>query len=468
MSYYFRNFILVAFATCSLVHQASGQVEEPVVDQAVRVLKNIDTNKTKHWAVKTLENAATRDSSAYVMNCLGLAYMAGMGVEPDSVKAVMWLENAGRKGFVNAYHNLGMLYKYGKCGVRQNFVKAYNYFSVGADSGSVTCIYDKGFMLYKGLGCEQDYKKAAGCFLSVSEKQHSPSLYMLGLCYRNGYGVPQDTVMASFYLNRSASLGYRDASEELARPYGETYLDDIYSNGDMLSNIPGTLPEILHNVNDVNLINGSYQGYLAVYDWSGKHMLGEKPMSMTANKDGDKVNGLMVIGEDSVPFRAELAKDSMLVFKKGSIMLYDRYVPDGKVKYSLSSMAFDVWNDRMSGRLKLYSHRMKEPERPMYFELRRDGVNSIANGGSCNDILVIPNPFETDFEVTFDLQHDTDVQVRLFSIYGMMVWNRSFGCLSKGENKIRITPNVKPGKYVLNIKAGEQVFHTIIIKKGGM
>ena len=47
------------------------------------------------------------------------------------------------------------------------------------------------------------------------------------------------------------------------------------------------------------------------------------------------------------------------------------------------------------------------------------------------------------------------------------MWKHEFGELDAGEQIMNMMPNVVPGTYVLNIAAGEQFFHTIIIKKEG-
>lgn len=462
---YLRYFILVVFATILGVYNSFGKVDKQMVKHAINVLKDIDNDKTKEWAITILEESVRDDSSAYVMNCLGLAYMAGVGVEQDSTKAIMLLENAGRKGYADSYHNLGIMFKESECGIRQNFEKAYKYFSIGADSGSVFCKYDKGFMLYKGLGCAQNYSEALENFLSAAEYKHAPALYMLGLCYRNGFGVHKDTVKASNYLNYSASLGYRDAYEELARPYEETYLHQQLSNNDYSSNIPVKMPDVSTEINDLNLINGSYHGYLIIYDWSGNYIIGEKPLSMTAERNGNTVYGAMVIGVDTVPFDAEITSDSKLVFKKGDLMLNERYINSGKVKYRMENMNFNVWDDKIIGSLNLYSLKLKEPDRPMYFELYRNNVDNIVENRKFDNVIVSPNPFEFNFDASFELQYDTDIKVRMFNIYGMMVWQKSLGNLSKGKHTITLSPNIKSGKYVLNIKAGENTLHTIIIKK---
>ena len=353
----------------SLTKTEQKRVWKSRVERANRVLKGIDESKTKDWAINVLETAVTQDSSALAMNSLGIAYLQGNGVEADTTMGISWMEKAGQQGYVHAYYNLGYIYRFAEYGMKQDFKKAYGYFSSGADKGSADCMYVKGMMLYKGTGCDQNYTEAFRCFKEAAEKRHRPSLYMLGLCYRNGYGVERDSDLATEYLYRSAMLGYRDAREELERPNPENCLGDFHADG----NIPDEMPQVSPSVNDTSLIAGCYYGYLATYDWSGKHLIGEKPMSMTVQKHGPAVTGQMVLGTDTVPFRANLTEDQRIDFTSGSLKMDERYTTSGAVKYRLINILYDVWNEKIRGRLNLYSLSQKEPERPMYFELMREG-----------------------------------------------------------------------------------------------
>ncbi len=85
--------------------------------------------------------------------------MYGLGTPADTISSVKWLRAAGERGYPDAYHNMGLMYKDG-IGVKQNFEKAYNSFMAGVEKGSVMCYYDAGFLLYKGFGCQQDYVQA--------------------------------------------------------------------------------------------------------------------------------------------------------------------------------------------------------------------------------------------------------------------------------------------------------------------
>lgn len=139
-------------------HCVYSQVSEHEMRLAVDILKGKDNARTKEWAVSTLERSLLYEKDAYALNVLGIAYLHGIGAEADTVKALSYLSSAGERGYKLAYHNLGMYYKYAD-GSRQDFVKAYEAFSLGAAAGSTACRYDKGFMLYKGLGCAQDYEE---------------------------------------------------------------------------------------------------------------------------------------------------------------------------------------------------------------------------------------------------------------------------------------------------------------------
>ena len=458
--------ILLLCAFCS-VSMADNKTDS--IKHAVRILKGMDKDRSLSWAVSILRSAADNDSIAYAMNSLGMAYMAGIGVEQDSIQCVYWLEKAAANGFKEAFHNLGRMYKNSYCGVKQDFVKSYQYFEKGAEKNSVLCMYDMGFMLYKGLGCGQDYQHAAELFQKASNRDYSPALYMLGLCYRNGYGVEADTARANFCLKRSAALGYRYAIEELCRPHPENYMHEDYIDNATYGNVPENMPDISPEVNDTSLLAGEYQGFVVMYDWSGSYVLGEKPVMMTMGRDKDGISGITVFGNDTVPFRATMSKEGKLKFSEGDISLCERYYTSGKVRYRMDYAMFDIWQDNIKGELRLYSLWLNEPERPMYLELHRKGSDMQPAKDRYSRITISPNPFSSTFTANFELPATAaDAKVKIFDKYGALVYSRSLGNLQAGKHSLPISPDILQGTYVLNITAGKQVLRTIIVKNGGM
>ncbi len=257
----------------AISHQISTQINYDDMRLAVDVLKGKETTHDKTWAVNVLEESLETKRDAFALNVLSIAYLHGLGVKPDTAKAVAYMEESGANGFRMAYHNLGMYYKYLDPS-KQDFVKAYESFRKGANAGSPICCYDAGFMLYKGLGCQQNYKDAFELFRKASETDHVPSLYMLGLCYRNGYGVERDEDAARFLLDRASSYGYRHAMDELNREKPENDPRKHFVNIDETMEIPATMPDIEPYIPDnKGALAGKYQGVLVTYDWSGLNVI---------------------------------------------------------------------------------------------------------------------------------------------------------------------------------------------------
>ena len=438
------------------------------VMHAVGVLKGIYQDYTKEKAVSILLNAAENDTVAYAMNALGLAYMEGIGTEQNAEKAISWLKKAGENGYCDAYHNLGVIYKLGKCGEKQNFTAAYNAFIKGAEAGSDACRYGAGFMLYKGLGCAQDYGKAMELFQTASDNGNVYATYMLGLCYRNGYGTAQDEEQGMELLNQAATLGYSAAIEEMSRKNPENYLSGIIVSDSAFTDIPASMPEIKADVNDTTLLRGKYSGCVVMYDWSGRHVLGEKPVCMSVSRTGEEISGYLLLGTDSVPFKADITAEGSLKFKKSYVSLKERYTFNGKVQYKLDSADLDIWNDRIRGRLSLYSLSQREPERPMFMELYRGAYGKTDNDNTCANgyIAIAPNPFDSQFDAIFELREKATATARVFDKFGVLIWQQSLGTFEAGKHKVTLSPDIRPGYHVLNISAGKQVLRTIIVKKG--
>lgn len=436
---------------------------EDYVRHAVGVLKGIFSDYNKERAVYILHEAAEQDSMPYAMNALGLVYLEGVGVKKNAPEALYWLEEAGKHGIVDAYHNIGAVYKEGRSGIKQDFAKAYDAFSRGAALGSKACNYDAGFMLYKGLGCEQSYAEAIKLFEVAANKGHSGALYMLGLCYRNGYGTSQDERKAIEILSKAAEYGFSAAIEELERQYPENYL---HISGYDNIGIPLCMPEINNELNDTTLFDGDYEGYLVVYDWSGEFILKEMPVKMFVSRNGDEASGNISIAEYDIPFAANILDDCTLKFKDCFVSLKERYTRKGKVKYKLNYAKLDIWEDEIKGELSLYSLNHREPEKPMYIQLRRSNSSKQTNS-KFNRISVTPNPFISVINADIELEGACNVATRIFDKYGMLVFQQDMGFLEKGKQRISLSPNLKAGYYVLNITADKQILRTIIINEGG-
>ena len=341
---------------------------EDYVRHAVGVLKGVFFDYSQEEAIKILHEVAEQDSMPYAMNALGRAYLKGTGVKKNMREALHWLEEAGKHGIADAFHDVGAVYKEGRSGIRQDFAKAYDAFLQGARLGSKKCSYDAGYMLYKGLGCEQSYAKAIELFDVAVKKGNSAAMYMLGLCYRNGYGTEQDEDKAMEWLNKAADNGSTAAEEELAREYPENRLHKTL----VASNDIKSIPETNGVVKDAAMLKGDYAGCLVVCDWSGEYLLKELPVEISVLRNGNEATGnIFIKGYGKIPFSAEVREDGMLKFKDSYAELKERYTKKGKVRYRLDYAKLDIWKDGAKGELSVYSLNHKEPEKPIYIHLNR-------------------------------------------------------------------------------------------------
>lgn len=458
-------FILIFMSV--LLNGMYASVTDSDVSHALSTLKGLEYGMSEQQAIEVIKDAAANNGDARAMNALGLFYMNGMFMDKDTVMGVRWLESAGAGGYAEAYHNLGVSYKLARYGMAQDLARAFGYYKAGADSGSVSCMYDAGYMLYKGLGCQQDYAQAAELFRTAAEYSHPAAMYMLGLCYRNGYGTERNDELASSFLKRATVLGSRAAMEELLRPEPENCLEDIIVQSDLGTEVPGTMPLIAPQVNDTSIVRGEYQGYIVMYDWSGQHVIGEKPVAASIMRDADGVYGQLVLGADTVPYRAELTAGGKMVFSNITTSMNERYTPGRRTPYHFDNVQLDIWNESLRGDVSLYNMKEKEPERPMYMELQRVGGSMDNNALYCH-VTASPNPFSASFEAMYELAGMAEAKVRVFNQLGVMVWSDALGTLDAGKHSLSITPNIPDGTYVLNIAAGKQIFRTIIVKKGGV
>lgn len=134
-----------------------------------------------------------------------------------------------------------------------------------------------------------------------------------------------------------------------------------------------------------------------------------------------------------------------------------------KVNYILNETLLDVWQNRIAGKLSLYSLKLNEPERSMYMEqqkgptpalLTREGDDADKDADRYTRIVASPNPFSTDFSATFQLAEASEAHVRIFNQFGVLVYSRALGVLEAGTHSESFSPNILDGTYVLNIKAG--------------
>lgn len=463
-----RQLVIALTTMCMLftsISTASAVESTQDIRQAVNVLKGLDFDRDSLWAIGVIKQAAEVDSIAYGMNALGMVYLYGLVLDKDEALATYWLEQAGKHGYLKAYHNLGMFYKRHE---QQDFNRAFHFYKTGAEAGSVMCYYDLGYMYYKGLGCRQDYSKAAEWFWKGADRDHVPCLYMLGLCLRNGYGMEQDESRATFYLRRAALLGHTPAKEELARHKPENSWEKTHVNINPLLELPANMPDIEPYITSAADMEGQYQGALVVYDWSGQHVINVHQVAMTTSVKDSTLTGKWCEGEDTICIKGIVSQSGQVRFEEGFITKYDRYMAEQPMLHRFENADISAIGALITGRIRLYSIEEREPDRPMYLTLQKtiDAANS--DSEESLNAYAYPNPFTEQTTVSFELPEKVaSSKILLYSQTGANIMSYGLGELCAGKHSFTIHPALSDGLYVLHVVAGSHTYRTIIIKKRG-
>ncbi len=103
------------------------------------------------------------------------------------------------KPYLYAINYLGVCY-YSGIGVKEDFNKAFSYFSEAAEQGYNGAQYNAGLCHYYKDINGKSYETAFNYFLAAHNQKHLRSTKMLALCYANGYGVEQNFQKAYEYM----------------------------------------------------------------------------------------------------------------------------------------------------------------------------------------------------------------------------------------------------------------------------
>jgi uncharacterized protein len=420
-----------------------------------------------------------KQGNAEAMNALGILYSKGKVLPEDPKKAILWFTRSADKGYPQAYLNLGILYKEG-IDVKQDFVKAVSYFKKGAALKSSGNSYYLGFMCFKGLGCPQSYETAVRLFKESISLGSISSMYMLGICYRNGYGTEVNIDSAKYWISRSANKGYRYAKEELMEEEPENRgmlsgQEPVFITGSNSKKAKTGFIKIRHEV-DKNMISGHYSGYLIRYDWSGKHIISQSRLNLRLQRAGNKISGQWLEdGELSASLEGSFT-DSSLVFNNSSYERADHYSAKKATGFEFRDARLKMMKSGdsvfLAGNLQLYSLKLREPEKPIYVSLVRNGAGPVKTSPLpaeerlmlADELKIYPNPFNGSFQVGFNLKLKSQVQLSLFDMAGREVFSKVVD-LPEGKQLLDIDAKVPSGSYVFRINYNKLSRTTIVIKQ---
>jgi uncharacterized protein len=414
-------------------------------------------------------------------------YKYGNGVIPDNIVALKWLSKAADANYGPANFTMGELYKFGDL-VEMDYQKSFACFSKAADSGYIPAFYSKGYMLHKGLGCTQDYIQALSFFRKGAYNKYPPAMYMLGVTYRNGLGITTNADSAKYWLTIAASKGYKYAADELTTVSPENNPSAV----ELIKNIEDAKQNVAPTANPVNQytkiatgvpadeIEGSYDGYLIKYDWSGKHIIDVSSLAVQIKYEGGKITGVWSENDSSIniPLAALLTKKGLL-FQDMKYLKADHYSMGYKLPYKFQNATLQLtkFNNTfyLSGNLNLYNLNTKEPEKPLSIALIRKikgnnnaEISFVNDDGSIikskDNLTVYPNPFQNIINVEFNLKKKTNVFTQLLTLDGKVVLTTPSLVLTPGKYMLPMQPNVPAGAYIVRLITGNKIQSVKLVK----
>lgn len=115
--------------------------------------------------------AATREVPP-AMYEVALMLERGLGCIQNYSEAAFWYEEGAKRGHLESFNNLGVLYKEGH-GVVQDEARCFICFSKAANGDLAEGLYNLGQLYDQGFGCEQDHDKALDLCRKAAYKGHA-------------------------------------------------------------------------------------------------------------------------------------------------------------------------------------------------------------------------------------------------------------------------------------------------------
>lgn len=166
--------------------------------------------------------AAKKDNYSAIFN-VGMCTRDGIGTQKDVHKAIECFQKcADETGDVRSLWNLYKIYSEGEDGVAANPALGVEYLTKAADLGNGDALFELGLDYFYGkYVAAQSDEKAVECFMKGGEAGHHACAKNVGLCYKDGRGVPQDNAKAMEWLEKAADLGSVDAYLQLGNAYND-------------------------------------------------------------------------------------------------------------------------------------------------------------------------------------------------------------------------------------------------------
>jgi hypothetical protein len=209
---------------------------------------------------------------------------------------------------------------------------------------------------------------------------------------------------------------------------------------------------------------------LVTYDWSGKIVLKETPLTINITTDKDQVMAeWKEEGTDTITVKG-LWKEQALTFTDAKQGRRGHYNAGSKVLWNFTDAQLQLLQDDSAsylvGNLQMFSPQTMEPNQPMYINLRKtsQAVSTVVPSAQ-RGFYVYPNPFNEGLNISFQQDKAGPVSVVMLTTSGEKVYSTALGKYPQGQSDITLTLDLKPGAYILRLLTAGKQQQTVVIKK---
>ena len=422
-------------------------------------------------------------------------------LKPQFERSGLHVDSLAHK--VKALYAMGLRYKNG-LNTAIDYKKAFECFKAAAALGDPQSIYAVAYFYYKGF-VHQDYTKAATLFRKGAYSGRANSQYFLGLIYLNGYGVPASKDSGRYWLQAAAEQGYQQAQEELKlpRPEHNDSAEALLSKIEKAS-VPAKISlnqyvKVNPAIPDTIEVEGTYEGYIVTYDWSGAHVVNARKLRLNLSKTdrgGDVPNRISGYWQQSeeTPSRINATfEGGHLSFDSSYYSRTDHYSLGRPIRYDLTSASLHIIQAAdstfLTGNVKMFSPQRNEPSKPTVIALVRtsgaaadersdqqylqgaakdtDSLNEEKNTAFVHLLKVYPNPFSSILNLRFKVIKTAHVSVRLYTIGGKLIYQKKPELLTAAAYTLQIpAANTLQGQtYILQLQADNKTESIKVIRK---
>lgn len=139
---------------------------------------------------------------------LGIRLLFGNGYQPDTTKAIFWIQKAASQNISAARFNLAIMY-YNEIGVDWNPFSAFKNFRFAAESGMPEAQFAYGIFFTENLVVNKDLSQAYSWFKKSADKDYEPAIESLEYLKEQGFDLndnEESKVDDTQYINEKSQI----------------------------------------------------------------------------------------------------------------------------------------------------------------------------------------------------------------------------------------------------------------------